>query len=119
VVALRGDPIGGLGTAYAPHPQGYRRTCDLVAGIKAVGDFEVSVSAYPEKHPEAASLEADIDELQAKLDELAGDAWLDRGQLSEADKRTLDATLAEYEKAPDAGSSWDQVKARVQSKLRP
>ena len=68
VVALRGDPIGGLGTAYAPHPQGYRRTCDLVAGIKAVGDFEVSVSAYPEKHPEAASLEADIDELQAKVD---------------------------------------------------
>jgi len=68
VVALRGDPIGGLGTTYAPHPQGYRRTCDLVAGIKAVGDFEVSVSAYPEKHPEAASLEADIDELQAKVD---------------------------------------------------
>ena len=68
VVALRGDPVGGLGTAYAPHPDGYRRTCDLVAGIKAVGDFEVSVSAYPEKHPEAASLEADIDELQAKVD---------------------------------------------------
>jgi methylenetetrahydrofolate reductase (NADPH) len=68
VVALRGDPLGGLGTAYAPHPQGYRRTCDLVAGIKAVGEFEVSVSAYPEKHPEAASLEADIDELQAKVD---------------------------------------------------
>ena len=68
VVALRGDPVGGLGTAYAPHPQGYRQTCDLVAGIKAVGDFEVSVSAYPEKHPEAASLDADIDELQAKVD---------------------------------------------------
>ena len=68
VVALRGDPVGGFGTTYAPHPQGYRRTCDLVAGIKGVGDFEVSVSAYPEKHPEAPSLEADIDELQAKVD---------------------------------------------------
>ena len=68
VVALRGDPVGGLGTEYAPHPQGYRRTCDLVAGIKAVGAFEVSVSAYPEKHPEAASLDSDIDELQAKVD---------------------------------------------------
>jgi methylenetetrahydrofolate reductase (NADPH) len=68
IVALRGDPVGGIGTAYAPHPEGYQRTCDLVRGIKAVGDFEVSVSAYPEKHPEAASLDADIDELQAKVD---------------------------------------------------
>ncbi|MCB8821369.1 methylenetetrahydrofolate reductase [NAD(P)H] [Microvirga rosea] len=68
VVALRGDPVGGLGTAYEPHPDGYRRTCDLVAGIKSVGDFEVSVSAYPEKHPEAASLDADIDVLQQKVD---------------------------------------------------
>jgi methylenetetrahydrofolate reductase (NADPH) len=68
VVALRGDPVGGLGTVYAPHADGYRRTCDLVAGIKAVGDFEVSVSAYPEKHPEAASLDADIDVLKEKVD---------------------------------------------------
>jgi methylenetetrahydrofolate reductase (NADPH) len=68
VVALRGDPVGGLGTAYEPHPGGYRQTCDLVAGIKAIGDFEVSVSAYPEKHPEALSLEADIDALKAKVD---------------------------------------------------
>jgi methylenetetrahydrofolate reductase (NADPH) len=68
IVALRGDPAGGIGTAYEPHPGGYRQTCDLVAGIKAIGDFEVSVSAYPEKHPEAASLDADIDVLQAKVD---------------------------------------------------
>ena len=68
IVALRGDPVGGVGTAYAPHPGGYDQTCDLVAGIKRVGDFEVSVSAYPEKHPEAASLEADVDALQAKVD---------------------------------------------------
>jgi methylenetetrahydrofolate reductase (NADPH) len=68
VVALRGDPLAGLGAAYEPHPGGYERTCDLVAGIRAVGDFEVSVSAYPEKHPEAASFDADIDALKAKVD---------------------------------------------------
>src|SRR5215212_2305791 len=68
VVALRGDPVGGVGTTYEPHPRGYQRTCDLVAGIKRAGDFEVSVSAYPEKHPEAASLESDIDVLKAKVD---------------------------------------------------
>jgi methylenetetrahydrofolate reductase (NADPH) len=68
VVALRGDPAGGVGTAYEPHPGGYEQTCDLVAGIKRAGNFEVSVSAYPEKHPEAASLEADIDALKAKVD---------------------------------------------------
>jgi len=58
-------------------------------------------------------------QVQAKLDELAGNAWQDRGELSEADKQALDAALAEYEKSPDAGSTWDQVKSRVQSKLRP
>jgi methylenetetrahydrofolate reductase (NADPH) len=68
IVALRGDPVGGLGTAYAPHPGGYEQTCDLVAGIKRIAPFEVSVSAYPEKHPEAASLEADIDALKRKVD---------------------------------------------------
>jgi methylenetetrahydrofolate reductase (NADPH) len=68
IVALRGDPQGGLGTAYEPHPQGYHQTSDLVAGIKRIGDFEVTVSAYPEKHPEAASLDADIDALKKKVD---------------------------------------------------
>jgi methylenetetrahydrofolate reductase (NADPH) len=68
VVALRGDPLAGLGTAYEPHPGGYERTCDLVAGIKRAGAFEVSVSAYPEKHPEAPSLDADIDALKAKVE---------------------------------------------------
>jgi putative addiction module component (TIGR02574 family) len=58
-------------------------------------------------------------EVQAKLDELAAGAWQDGGQLSESDKRTLDATLADYENSPDAGSSWEQVKARVQAKLHP
>ncbi len=68
VVALRGDPAGGLGTTYEAHPEGYHQTSDLVAGLKAIGDFEVTVSAYPEKHPEAASLDADIDALQKKVD---------------------------------------------------
>jgi methylenetetrahydrofolate reductase (NADPH) len=68
IVALRGDPSGGLGTEYTPHPQGYHQTSDLVAGIRGIGDFEVTVSAYPEKHPEAASLAADIDALKKKVD---------------------------------------------------
>jgi methylenetetrahydrofolate reductase (NADPH) len=68
IVALRGDPVSGVGTRYEPHPGGYDQTCDLVAGIKKIGDFEVSVSAYPEKHPEASSLDADLDALKAKVD---------------------------------------------------
>jgi methylenetetrahydrofolate reductase (NADPH) len=68
IVALRGDPVAGVGATYEPHPGGYEQTCDLVAGIKRIGGFEVSVSAYPEKHPEAASLDADIDALKRKVD---------------------------------------------------
>ena len=62
---------------------------------------------------------ADLAEVQAKLDELSADAWLDRGELSDADKRTLDASLVAYQSSPDEGSSWDAVKARVEAKLRP
>jgi methylenetetrahydrofolate reductase (NADPH) len=69
IVALRGDPPGGIGTAYATHPDGYRHSADLVAGIKRQhGDIEVSVSAYPEKHPESRDFDADIDVLKAKVD---------------------------------------------------
>ncbi|MCB1503132.1 MAG: methylenetetrahydrofolate reductase [NAD(P)H], partial [Bauldia sp.] len=68
IVALRGDPAGGIGTAYVPHPDGYASSADLVAGIRAIGDFEVSVSAYPEKHPESPSIAADIDMLKRKVD---------------------------------------------------
>ncbi len=53
IVALRGDPTTGAGTAYAPHPGGYAWTPDLIEGIRKVGDFEISVSAYPERHPES------------------------------------------------------------------
>ena len=68
IVALRGDPPGGAGERYEPHPQGYRHAADLVAGIRRIADFEVSVSAYPEKHPDSPSAEADIDMLKAKVD---------------------------------------------------
>jgi methylenetetrahydrofolate reductase (NADPH) len=68
IVALRGDPAGGMGERYAPHPDGYTNAADLVAGIKRIGDIEVSVSAYPEKHPDSTTIEADIDMLKAKVD---------------------------------------------------
>lgn len=66
IVALRGDPAEGVGHAYVPHPEGYKSTADLVKGILALGDFEVSVSAYPEKHPESASMDEDMHWLEAK-----------------------------------------------------
>jgi methylenetetrahydrofolate reductase (NADPH) len=68
IVALRGDPTGGAGERYAPHPGGYVNAADLVSGIKRIADVEVSVSAYPEKHPDSPTVEADIDVLQAKVD---------------------------------------------------
>ncbi|MET3612089.1 methylenetetrahydrofolate reductase (NADPH) [Rhizobium aquaticum] len=67
-LALRGDPRGGIGTAYEPHPGGYANAAELTAGLKALGDFEISVSAYPEKHPESADVAADIDMLKRKVD---------------------------------------------------
>jgi methylenetetrahydrofolate reductase (NADPH) len=69
IVALRGDPVTGAGAKYAPHPGGYENAAALVAGIKKIApDFEVSVSAYPERHPDSATVEADIDMLKAKVD---------------------------------------------------
>ncbi len=68
IVALRGDPTGGIGEKYAPHPDGYTNGADLVAGIKRVANIEVSVSAYPEKHPDSPTVDADIDMLKAKVD---------------------------------------------------
>jgi methylenetetrahydrofolate reductase (NADPH) len=69
IVALRGDPATGIGTPYVAHAEGYRTSSNLVAGIKKRhSDIEISVSAYPEKHPEARDFDADIDVLQAKVD---------------------------------------------------
>ena len=68
IVALRGDPTGGVGEPYAPHPGGYENAADLVSGIKRIADVEVSVSAYPEKHPDSPTVEADIDMLRAKVE---------------------------------------------------
>ncbi|MEQ9607486.1 MAG: methylenetetrahydrofolate reductase [NAD(P)H] [Kiloniellaceae bacterium] len=67
IVALRGDaPRGSQG--YVPHPEGYAYAADLVAGLKRVADFDISVSAYPEVHPEARDAAADLDNLKRKLD---------------------------------------------------
>jgi methylenetetrahydrofolate reductase (NADPH) len=68
IVALRGDPPGGVGERYEPTPGGYENGADLTRGIKAIAPFEVSVACYPEKHPESSSIEADLDMLKAKID---------------------------------------------------
>lgn len=67
IVALRGDPPEA-GTAYAPHPGGYRYAADLVEGLNRIADFDISVAAYPETHPEAPSANFDIDNLKRKID---------------------------------------------------
>lgn len=67
-VALRGDPASGIGTAYTPHPEGYANASELVRGLREIADFEISVSAYPEKHPESRDEAADIEMLKRKAD---------------------------------------------------
>ena len=73
VVALRGDPPRDT-PSYSPRPDGYAYAADLVAGLKKVGDFRISVAAYPETHPEAADADADIEHLKRKIDAGADDA---------------------------------------------
>jgi methylenetetrahydrofolate reductase (NADPH) len=71
LVALRGDPpkaAAGGQQAYAAHPEGYAYASDLVAGLKKVADFDISVAAYPEVHPEARSAGSDLDNLKRKID---------------------------------------------------
>jgi methylenetetrahydrofolate reductase (NADPH) len=68
IVALRGDPPGQIGGAYSPRADGYANATELTAGIRAVGDFEVSVGLYPHIHPESPSIDHDIDVLKAKVD---------------------------------------------------
>lgn len=67
-VALRGDPATGMGTPYVAHPDGYQTCADLIAGLKAIDDFDISVSAYPEKHPESRDFATDIELLKRKVD---------------------------------------------------
>ncbi|WP_127142929.1 methylenetetrahydrofolate reductase [NAD(P)H] [Pelagibacterium montanilacus] len=68
IVALRGDPPEGVGQPFTPHPEGYAGAADLVAGLRRIGDFDISVAAYPEKHPQSPDWDAEIDNLKRKLD---------------------------------------------------
>jgi len=67
IVALRGDPPEA-GSKYRPHPEGYRDACELVAGLKKVAPFDISVAAYPEIHPDSSSRAFDLDNLKRKVD---------------------------------------------------
>ena len=67
IVALRGD-MPGMSGAYQAHPDGYASTPDLIRGIRKIGDFEVSVSFYPDRHPDSPSHGHDIELLKAKMD---------------------------------------------------
>jgi methylenetetrahydrofolate reductase (NADPH) len=68
IVALRGDPAGGIDAPYRAPPDGYQSVDELVAGIKRIGDFEVSVGTYPEKHPQSPNILHDIEMLKRKVD---------------------------------------------------
>jgi methylenetetrahydrofolate reductase (NADPH) len=68
IVALRGDPPGGPGERYTPHPGGYANAAELAAAARQIADFEISVGCYPEKHPDSPSAAADIDMLKRKID---------------------------------------------------
>lgn len=68
IVALRGDPPEGVGARFVAHPDGYANAAELVSGIRKLGDFDISVAAYTEKHPESPDWDADIDNLKRKLD---------------------------------------------------
>lgn len=67
IVALRGDPAEP-GIPYTPHPDGYRNAAELVAGLKKIADFDISVAAYPEVHPDSDCPDSDIDNLLHKID---------------------------------------------------
>ncbi|GIL38715.1 methylenetetrahydrofolate reductase [Roseiterribacter gracilis] len=68
IVALRGDPPGGLGGTYTPTPGGYAYAADLVEGLRRVAPFEISVAAYPECHPQSTDAQSDLDHLKRKID---------------------------------------------------
>ena len=100
IVALRGDPPGGAGGKFEPHPDGYASAAELVAGLRAAHDFDISVAAYPEVHPDAASAEADLDNLKRKLDAGATRAISQFFFSTDAYFRFLDKALAAGITAP-------------------
>jgi methylenetetrahydrofolate reductase (NADPH) len=100
IVALRGDPPPADGGRFVPHPEGYASAAALVEGLKARHDFEISVAAYPEVHPEAASAEADLDNLKRKLDAGATRAITQFFFSTDAYFRFLDKALAAGITAP-------------------
>lgn len=99
IVALRGDPPAGQ-TSYVPHPAGYAYAADLVAGLKRIADFEISVAAYPEMHPAAASPLADLDNLKRKIDAGAARAITQYFFDTETYLRFLDLAMAAGIKVP-------------------
>jgi methylenetetrahydrofolate reductase (NADPH) len=98
IVALRGDAPPGA--TYEPHPGGYHYAADLVAGLRKVGDFEISVAAYPEVHPSAANPVADLENLKRKLDAGATRAITQYFFDTATYLRFLDLCLAAGIKAP-------------------
>ncbi len=68
IVALRGDPPGGMGGAYTPHPGGYANAAELVEGLKKIAPFQISVAGYPEKHPASVDEKFDLENLKRKVD---------------------------------------------------
>ncbi|MGE4609917.1 MAG: methylenetetrahydrofolate reductase [NAD(P)H] [Paracoccaceae bacterium] len=73
IVALRGDALKGQ-DQFTAHPDGFQNASELVAGLKEIGEFDISVAAYPEKHPDSADMIADIDNLKCKIDAGASSA---------------------------------------------
>ncbi len=97
IVALRGDAPDG---SYEPHPGGYAYASDLVAGLRRVADFEITVAAYPEMHPTAESIDADLDHLKRKLDSGATRALTQYFFDADVFLRFLDRALAAGITAP-------------------
>ena len=100
IVALRGDPPPADGGTFVPHQQGYASAAELVAGLKGRHDFDISVAAYPEVHPEAVSAQSDLDNLKRKLDAGASRAITQFFFSTDAYFRFLDKVLAAGITAP-------------------
>ena len=99
IVALRGDPPKGQG-AFEAHPEGFATSVDLIAALRKEGDFKIRVGAYPDTHPEAANMQADIDWLKAKIDAGADEALTQFFFEAESFLRFRDACAASGITAP-------------------